>query len=304
MIINEEEATRLLLSEHIVALPTETVYGLSGLYHSVDAHNAIYRAKNRPKSNPLIVHISSFDQLSLFAEEPTEIQRALASRFWPGPLTLLFTAKSNLPASITTSEGTVAVRMPNHPVFLRILEHTGPLVAPSANLSGRPSPTRALHVEHDYDSTIPVVDGGACTSGVESTIIRIVDEKCHILREGALSKEMLERFVPVEKGFHDMVVPGARFKHYSPQTPLLPLACGPVNAVIGFSNKSYEAEHVFSLGDSRRPEAIAQSLYAVLRSIDACSFDEVHVDLDFPSSGLYSTVHERLNRAMSQLDKV
>lgn len=300
MIISSEEACARLQDEFVVAVPTETVYGLAGRYDSIAACETIYSIKNRPRDNPLIVHIGSIEQLPLLTHCVTETHKKLIDAFWPGPLTLLFDALDSLPKTVTAQQKMVAIRMPNHPTFLEILKKTGPLVAPSANLSGRPSPTRPSHIEHDFGALFPVLDGGQCVCGLESTILSIgSSESCHILREGSVPRGEIEKIVPVKESPISCVVPGAKYKHYAPKTPLFPLGNTPVECVIGFKERRYRAQHVFVLGDSTEPEEVAKSLYSILRALDHCQFGKAYVDMDFPTEGLFSTIYERLSRALS-----
>ncbi len=300
MIVDIQEATSLLLADQCVGLPTETVYGLAAKYSSSQAIDRIFSLKNRPQDNPLIVHIATMEQLTELVTEVTPTQKKLIDSFWPGPLTLLFQPSASVLPTITAGSPYVAVRMPSHPVFSEILTKTGPLVAPSANLSGRPSPTRSVHLHEDFGSTFPVVDGGWCKDGVESTIIHCMDTYCSILRIGAISTEDVQKIVPILDSETTPLVPGKKYKHYAPKTPLYALEESPAEVIIGFKDRFYpSSQHVFLLGRSDNPEQIQRNLFGVLRAVDYCGFEKAHVDMNFPDSGLFAATKERLLRAIS-----
>lgn len=178
----------------LVAFPTETVYGLGGNALDADASRRIYAAKGRPSDNPLIVHISDFSQVYMLAETVPETAKKLADAFWPGPLTMILPKSELVPETTTGGLFTVALRMPNHPAALGLIEQAGvPIAAPSANRSGRPSPTTAAHVYEDMNGKIPIIlDGGEVEIGVESTIVDLTGEKPMVLRPGYISREMLQ----------------------------------------------------------------------------------------------------------------
>ena len=183
----------------LVAFPTETVYGLGGNALDADASRRIYAAKGRPSDNPLIVHISDFSQVFMLAEEVPETAKRLADAFWPGPLTMILKKAELVPETTTGGLDTVALRMPNHPAALGLIEQAGvPIAAPSANRSGRPSPTTAAHVFEDMDGKIPMIlDGGEVEIGVESTIVDLTGEVPMVLRPGYISREMLQEVLGV-----------------------------------------------------------------------------------------------------------
>ena len=184
----------------LVAFPTETVYGLGGNALDADASRRIYAAKGRPSDNPLIVHISDFSQVYMLAEDVPETARKLADAFWPGPLTMILPKSELVPETTTGGLQTVALRMPNHPAALGLIEQAGvPIAAPSANRSGRPSPTTAAHVFEDMNGKIPIVlDGGEVEIGVESTIVDLTGEKPMVLRPGYISRKMLQEVLETE----------------------------------------------------------------------------------------------------------
>ena len=194
------EAVRLLKTDQAIAIPTETVYGLAANAIRPTAVRKIFQVKSRPLDNPLIVHISSLSMLYPLIEKPQDFSlfETLISTFWPGPLTLLFPKSSLIPDEVTAGLPTVAIRFPEHPIAQLIIEKCGfPLAAPSANISGRPSPTEASHVFEDLKERIPlIVDGGSCSKGVESTVVNLLSDPPIILRPGSITPEMLQRFLP------------------------------------------------------------------------------------------------------------
>ena len=191
------EAGELLKSGALVAFPTETVYGLGANALDEKAAAKIYSAKGRPSDNPLIIHIAEMKSLELITEEIPKAAYLLAEKFWPGPLTMVMKKSKIVPYGTTGGLDTVAVRMPSHPIALEMIKHGGGYVAaPSANTSGRPSPTLASHVADDMDGIIPMIlDGGAVGIGIESTIVDLTEEIPTILRPGFITKEMLEEVV-------------------------------------------------------------------------------------------------------------
>ncbi len=225
-------AAEILKSGGIVAIPTETVYGLAASAYDTDAIKAIFTAKGRPSDNPLIVHISCLKDIENVVSEFPNNAKKLAEKFWPGPLTMIMPKNSKIPAEVTGGLDSVAVRYPAHDIAREIISQTGvPLVAPSANISGRPSPTKLEHVVNDLDGKIDaVVDGGECAVGLESTVVSMLSEVPKILRPGKISAEdirsvvgtveidkaILEKPTETEK----VLSPGMKYKHYSPKTPI------------------------------------------------------------------------------------
>ena len=225
-------ALQLLKNGEVVGFPTETVYGLGGLITQLEAIHKIFEAKNRPADNPLIVHISEFEMLQDLVLEISPQVKKLCQKFWPGPLTVLFEKSNVVPDLVTADLPTVAVRLPAHRVARRLISLAGaPVAAPSANLSGRPSPTTAEHVYHDLKGKIPlIIDSGKCELGVESTVIDVNKTPPLLLRPGGLNYEELKRMIPglelldsrsrenseSEKLIESPSTPGLKYKHYSP----------------------------------------------------------------------------------------
>ncbi|WP_367871251.1 L-threonylcarbamoyladenylate synthase [Luteolibacter sp. Populi] len=229
-----EEAVALLAQGEVVALPTETVYGLAADAFNADAVAKVFAAKERPAFDPLIVHISSFKELAEVAEVPEDISalvKSLAGAFWPGPLTIILPKTANVPDLVTSGLPTVAVRQSGNIIFRNVGKALGrPIAAPSANRFGRISPTSASAVMKELDGRIPlIIDGGACREGIESTIVTLEARGeqrpvIHILRAGPVTKEELQKFgkVVIEKKVSDRPdAPGQLASHYAPRTPLL-----------------------------------------------------------------------------------
>ncbi len=224
-----EEAVRRIRDGETVAFPTETVYGLGARYDSEPAVRRIFKAKGRPSDNPLIVHVDSIGAARALAGDWTPLADALAKMFWPGPLTLVVRRASAVPDAVTAGLNTVALRMPAHPCALGLIAGAGPIAAPSANRSGRPSPTRAGHVARDLDGRIPLVlDGGPCKKGLESTVLDVTGEVPVILRPGHVTPEAITAaaggvrvspgvMAPLPEGAI-AASPGLLHRHYAPES--------------------------------------------------------------------------------------
>eukprot|EP01088_Endostelium_zonatum_P012935 TRINITY_DN27252_c0_g1_i1.p1 TRINITY_DN27252_c0_g1~~TRINITY_DN27252_c0_g1_i1.p1 ORF type:complete len:351 (-),score=98.00 TRINITY_DN27252_c0_g1_i1:239-1291(-) len=225
---------KLLTSNEVVAFPTETVYGLGANALSGSACLKIFQAKNRPSDNPLIVHISSIQMLNTLVSHISPNAQKLISNFWPGPLTILFPKKQGVvPDEVTTGLNTVAVRMPSHPIAKKLIELSNlPIAAPSANSSGRPSPTTAQHVYDDLKGRIQcIVDGGSTQIGLESTVVDVTNEDSPmILRPGGVTKEQLQKVLPNIKVYvtghtkeleEKPPTPGLKYRHYSPDAKVV-----------------------------------------------------------------------------------
>lgn len=254
-----DEAARLLREGRLVALPTETVYGLGADAANPDAVASIFAAKGRPQDNPLIVHICSMEMLPLVAREVPPQAKALAAQFWPGPLTMILPKTDYIPSITSAGLDTVAVRYPSHPIALELIRRAGrPIAAPSANLSGSPSTTTAQHCVNDLTGRVDaIVDGGSCTVGLESTVISLTGPVPRLLRPGAVTPEALRAVLglleidcavtgqlePGEKA----ASPGMKYKHYAPSCQLLLLE-GSGDAFQTYVNRQAQAEPaVFAL---------------------------------------------------------
>ncbi|MBQ7114806.1 MAG: threonylcarbamoyl-AMP synthase [Clostridia bacterium] len=248
------KAVELLRNEEVVGMPTETVYGLAGNALSPLAVSRIFEAKGRPTDNPLIVHISEFSEIYDLVKAVPEEAKRLAEKFWPGPLTIILPKADKVPYCTTGNLETVAVRCPSHEIARRLIKLSGlPLAAPSANLSGKPSPTKADHVYEDLKGRIPfIIDGGDCAEGVESTVITLAGDKPRLLRPGNVTlNELVGVLGEVEvddavlnplKSTETASSPGMKYKHYSPDAKIT-LVKGSFDAfcefVNAFDNKTY-----------------------------------------------------------------
>lgn len=303
MLIDITTAADLLLDGKVVAVPTETVYGLGASLSHPEAIDQVFALKNRPRDNPLIVHVADLEQVQRYCLDGVDL--SLAKTFWPGPLTLVLPIDCDLiPENVRAGLPTVAFRIPSHPMTLELLRITGPLVMPSANISGNPSSTIPEHVEQDFGEDFPVLDGGRCSCGLESTILIDQDGKWTIGRLGAVTAEKLAEvlgYIPeVFQKNSKLLCPGQKYRHYAPRAKLvIDTAVEPetVGVVVGYSDRKYEGCEVFSLGSSEEPEEVAQNLYSVFRELDEKGIGEAWVDLDFPENGLWKTVRERISKA-------
>lgn len=294
----------------VVAIPTETVYGLAAPLASPQAIERVFELKKRPANNPLIIHIADRSHLTVFARELPPGTQALIDRFWPGPLTLVLPAvPSTVPEGARAGLPTAAFRMPDHEVTLEILRQVGPLVAPSANPSGSPSATSPRHVEEDFGDVVPVVDGGVCPAGVESTIVLFCDGLWKIGRLGALTAEQLATVlgyapeVVSAKVKEQPLCPGSLYRHYAPEAKLVLGSeeySGAIPLVVGFSDRNYPgAERVLAMGKSTDPDEVLHHLYETLRLLDRIGATQAWVDIDVPHTGLWATYLERIRRAAS-----
>ncbi|MGE4271777.1 MAG: L-threonylcarbamoyladenylate synthase [Desulfitobacterium sp.] len=222
-----QEGAKLIRDGKLVALPTETVYGLGANAMDAEACREIFRVKGRPQDNPLITHISDLGMAEKLTEHWTPQAALCAERFWPGPLTLVLTKTDLVPDVVSGGLGTVGIRMPKHPVALQLIQEAGvPIAAPSANLSGKPSPTKGSHVWQDLNGKIPLIlDAGACAVGVESTVLDLTGEVPTILRPGGITKEQLEEVLGEVAVDHPSELqapkaPGMKYRHYAPKGDL------------------------------------------------------------------------------------
>ncbi len=216
-------AGKLLKNSELVAFPTETVYGLGARISDEKAIRKVFQIKGRPPDNPLIVHISKLDSIAKVAEEiPADFFR-LQERFFPGPLTVILKKHKGLSFLITGGRDSVAIRMPHHPVAEKLISLVGePLAAPSANLSGRPSPTLASHVFEDFNQYIPLIlDGGPCRWGLESTVVSLLSETPHLLRPGVITSEEIEEVLQKKvQRSSEQLAPGMKYRHYAPKAAI------------------------------------------------------------------------------------
>ena len=324
-----DRAGKLIAEGELVAFPTETVYGLGGDALDPDASRKIYAAKGRPSDNPLIVHIAEFDDMKRVAREVPEQARKLADAFWPGPLTMIVWKSDAVPEATTGGMQTVAVRMPNHPVALELIRRSGCLIAaPSANTSGRPSPTEAQHVAEDLSGKIAMIlDGGPVGIGIESTIIDLTEEKPMILRPGYITPEMLSEVLQEEVVIDPGIIaaddtrkpkaPGMKYKHHAPKAEMI-IVDGAQDAVIAKINEltaakraegkkvaviatdetkeRYDAQVILSMGRRSDEDAIAQHLYKILRECDELEVGEIYSEC-FQTPRIGQAIMNRLLKA-------
>ena len=310
-------AATLLRAGELVAFPTETVYGLGADALNGEAAARIFAAKGRPADNPLIAHIAGESGLAgLIAGEPCTCARKLMRAFWPGPMTLIFPKSPRVPREVTAGLDTVAVRMPSHPVARALIRAAQtPIAAPSANRSGRPSPTTAAHVLEDMEGRIPLIlDGGPCEVGLESTVVDVTGARPRILRPGGVTLEMLEGVVgdvDVDEGvLHQLQAgsqarsPGMKYKHYAPKGEVT-IVTGPRAAqeiarlydaadgraaILAFSQADYGARRVYRLKNA------PGELFAALRQLDEDGMETIYAE-DVPTTGVGLAVMNRLMRA-------
>ena len=304
MLVSIEEAAKKLNAGDVIAIPTETVYGLAARYQNREGVKKIYELKNRPSQNPLILHVASVKDIEPLIKKVPPHFYALAAQFWPGPLTLVLEIiPETIPESVRAGLPTQAFRVPLHSLTLDLIKSTGPLVAPSANLSGRPSAVSPAHVEADFGKEFPVLNGGICQRGVESTILVLKEGKWHIGRLGAIpagSFTSILGYTPKEIEAEDsLVCPGQKYRHYAPHAKLnLVKEFKNHQTIIGFSDRSYPKDaHVLRWGSYKDPKEVLSHLYEILRYLDSYKISEAFVDVDFPSEGLWRTLEERLKKA-------
>jgi len=299
------DAARALRAGKLVAFPTETVYGLGGDATSDRAVAAIFAAKGRPSFNPLIVHVANISGVAQFAELSAKAQ-AVARGFWPGPLTLVLPRRRDCRISLLATAGldSVAIRVPAHKIAQTLLMMAGlPLAAPSANPSGRLSPTSADHVLADLGDKVEfVIDGGPCQVGVESTVLSLLEDRPRILRPGAVTAEALSEAlkepVPMELGAEDAAAPrspGRLLSHYAPSLPMrLNAAAEPGEALLGFGPTApKDALNLSLTGDLQEAAA---NLFAMLRRLDDPRYRAIAV-MTVPETGLGIAINDRLRRA-------
>lgn len=324
------EAAAILAAGGLVAFPTETVYGLGGDGLKENAAARIYAAKGRPSDNPLILHIADLEALPVLAAEVPEIAYRLADKFWPGPLTMILKKSDIVPYATTGGLDTVAIRMPSDEIAREIIRASGTYIAaPSANLSGRPSPTRAEHVIEDLSGRVEmIVDGGASDIGLESSIIDLSGEKPMILRPGYITKEDFEqvvkeveydRAVLATKPQESVVAkaPGMKYRHYAPQGQIYIVEGAETQVVKTINELSaraeekgvrvavlcaeetkhcYQCERIFSLGSLKSEKEISAHLFAALRAFDTEKISVIYSE-SFEHTKLANAIMNRLRKA-------
>lgn len=310
---NISKAIEILNNEDLVAIPTETVYGLAGNIFSETAIQKIFTTKKRPKFNPLIVHLHSANQLKEIISYIPEKALLLSQTFWPGPLTLVLPKKNIIPDLVTAGKDTVAIRIPNHRLTLDLLKNLDfPLAAPSANPFGSISPTTAEHVKNYFDGQLKMVlDGGACEAGIESTIVGFDNEDPVIYRLGSTSIEDIEKVVGKVKvqnrSESQPVAPGMLSRHYAPSTPTFLVDDASLFAkqfpkdIIGVLSlhpveASSNIAHQETLSLDGDLQEATSNLYAALHRLDTKDLDKI-ICQKFPNEGLGVSINDRLQRA-------
>jgi len=303
-------AVNLLRAGELVALPSETVYGLAADATNPDALRAIFRAKGRPANHPLIVHLAAARQLTDWVAEAPEAVWRLASAFWPGPLTVVLPAARTASPLVTGGQETVALRVPAHPVLQAVLRQFGRgLAAPSANPFGQVSATTAAHVlTHLAGKIGAVVDGGPCPVGIESTIIDLVNDRARVLRPGAITAAMIARHVPCEESAMGVAprVPGALASHYAPRTPCYRITAdliespfpGRRTGLLAQDSPKWPVTKYWSMPS--QPEAYARALYAALHDADVSGCEVLLIAMP-PDGPAWVAIHDRLRRATQPL---
>lgn len=320
------KAAAIIKRGGLVAFPTETVYGLGAAATNIRAVKKIFCAKGRPSDNPLIVHVADLSHLKLVAETVPAAAYRLAERFWPGPLSLVLPRSELIPGIVSAGLPTVAVRMPNHDVALALIKEANlPIAAPSANLSGRPSPTSFRHVVEDLAGRVDaIIKSDPCQVGIESTVIDLTTDVPVILRPGGISREEIENFLKCRVFYAEPgsfisipLSPGMKYRHYSPRAPLI-LVTGPqsrrrlvIRAMlhqyrkqglkVGLLNKLLPGAHFEER--NKLPEALAGRLYSVLREMDRRGVNLILAE-EIESQGLGYAVMNRLKKAASRILKV
>lgn len=323
-------AARIIKNGGLVAFPTETVYGLGANALDEEAVQKIFIAKNRPIDNPVIVHIANIDDLYMLAERVPDEALKLASKFWPGPLTLLLKKSELVPDVTTAGLDTVAIRMPNHPIALELIrESEVPIAAPSANLSGRPSPTTAEHVIRDLNGKIDmIIDGGETIFGVESTVLDLTSEPPYILRPGPITIEEIKTIIksaevhPIakaEKPIETIIAksPGVKYRHYAPSAELIVVEGDPQKVPLKIQNIAdeqikkgkrvgiitteenanfYKIGNVKIVGKRSEPRTIAKNLFKTLRELDNENIDIIIAEGIEPT-GIGLAIMNRLRKA-------
>ena len=306
-----QEAIHLLKSGELVAIPTETVYGLAANGCNTAAVKKIYEAKNRPNSNPLILHFASSEKINPYVLDFPQELLNLANKFWPGPLTILLKKSELVPNEITANQELVAVRVPNHPLLNAILRELDfPLAAPSANLYGMVSPTKAEHVMQDLNGKIPyILDGGSCENGLESTIIGLHEKKVVVYRLGSISLEDLTAelsYTPELKNTNEkqVITSGMVEHHYAPKTPFFffdetSIDYSEKNNGFIFFKDQYsiiEDSNKMILSKSGDLKEAAANLYDAIIEMDKREFTALFIER-LPDFGLGKTMNDRLNRS-------
>lgn len=291
-----EPFAELLKNGGVVAFPTETVYGLGASAWNEAAIKQVFELKGRPSDNPLIVHVSSYPQVKQLAVDISPEARTLMQKFWPGPLTLVFRKTPRVPGMVSAGLDTVAVRMPNHALALDLIRQAGPLVGPSANKSGGPSPTNAAHVRTDFGTSVPVVDGGSCVVGLESTVLDVTSKPFRILRPGVITADIIKEVCGISvdevmMGDEAMKAsPGTRYNHYAPKAKV---------KWEDLTGGWEDGSRTFKISHGGDLESLATRLYAEFRKADESGCEEIRIEPIDPKHPLAKVLLNRIEKAMA-----
>lgn len=314
MNVDIEKAANLIRDGETVGIPTETVYGLAADAFNVNAVKKIFEQKGRPAENPLIVHISDDSHLEILAAKIPDDAKKLADRFWPGPLSIILQKQAGVPDIVTGGLGTVAIRMPGHPLTLSLIEKTGPLTAPSANKSGRPSPTHPRHIEQDFGEDFPVLNGGSSSIGLESTVLDLTGDFPTILRPGFVDAKMIKDVLGKKVLIPDKSdesskgkSPGTRFTHYKPMAAVHWVEPADLQTFRSDSYYLLHSQH-FGIPEEKNVHAyngnykfFARDLYDHFRTADHLSCSDIFVE-PFDNSiqhPLIPALKDRIEKAIS-----
>jgi len=311
MRVNIEQAIAILKQGEVVAIPTETVYGLAADARNEDALKQIYAIKERPASNPLIVHIADISQVNAWASAFSSLAQKLAQAFWPGPFTLVLPAKSDVSHIVRAGEPTVALRVPAHPLTQQLLKQSGMgLAAPSANKYTQLSPTCAEHVEAGLGPDVAILDGGACKVGIESTIVAVDGDDWQLLRHGMISEAEIEKIAgkpALTKPHYTPKAPGQHLLHYAPQTPTITFYHR--TDLVTYA-KTHQDSAALLIGEGALPECkyitlannpkeVAEHLYEALHRLDHLEHAQLLIELP-PQTEAWAAINDRLSRATYQ----
>lgn len=320
-------AAKLLKQQEVIAFPTETVYGLGADATSSQAVSNIFAAKGRPSDNPLIVHLASSEQIGQYVTTITPIAKKLIEAFMPGPLTIILTSNGKIAANVTAGLDTIGIRIPDHPIARALLEETNlPIAAPSANTSGKPSPTSAVHVYHDLNGKIAgIIDGGPTGVGLESTVVDCTTEIPVVLRPGGVTQEQLEDVTGALVLDHSIKkedqpkAPGMKYNHYEPEVPLYLVDGDAAFFQTQIDRFEFEGKKVGVMvseerianltvsnmkiiGSQADLTTVAVHLYDTLRAFNKTDVDLILAEV-YPKAGLGEAIMNRLEKAASQMIK-
>lgn len=317
------EASNEIKNGNLVIFPTETVYGIGANALNDEACKNIFKAKDRAGDNPLIVHVNNLEMIKQIVDEPSEIEKKLINAFCPGPFTIILKAKNIIPKSVTAGLDTVGIRMPLNKVANKLIEYAGvPIAAPSANVSGRPSGTNIEDIKNEFDGKVSVIlDGGNVDIGLESTVVRVINNIVKILRPGKITKEDIEKLgleVDIDKnilgkydGKEKVLSPGMKYRHYAPNTKCMMVYCNneekmvekireiseSKNTLIICRDKNYDkynVEYKIKMGNTL--EEMAHNIFSILRKVDKYNVDLVIIE-GMEKEGLGLALNNRLLRA-------